>query len=77
MKIFEVMQGILDVEDANDQEVTLVDPKTKVKTIEPRDPNKPGMIQRDGSGQLKLSTDPNKPQEVDKEIKRGDKVQVG
>lgn len=77
MKIFEVMQGVLDVEDANDQEVTLVDPKTKVKTVVPRDPNKPGMIQRDQAGNLKLSTDPNKPQEVDKEIKRGDKVQVG
>lgn len=77
MKIFEVMQGILDVEDANDMEVTLVDPKTKVKTVVPRDPNKPGMIQRDQTGNLKLSTDQNKPQEVDSEIKRGDKVQVG
>ena len=77
MKIFEVMQGVLDVEDANDMEVTLVDPKTKVKTVVPRDPNKPGMIQRDQTGNLKLSTDPNKPQEVDSEIKRGDKVQVG
>lgn len=77
MKIFEVMQGVLDVEDANDMEVTLVDPKTKVKTVVPRDPNKPGMIQRDQTGNLKLSTDQNKPQEVDSEIKRGDKVQVG
>lgn len=77
MKIFEIMQQVLDVEDANDQAVTLVDPKTKVKTIVPRDPNKPGMIQRDQAGNLKLSTDQNKPQEVDSEIKRGDKVQVG
>lgn len=77
MKIYEVMQNMLDVEDANDKEITLVDPKTKVKTVVPRDPNKPGMIKRDQTGNLKLSTDQNKPQEVDSEIKRGDKVQVG
>ena len=77
MKIFEVTQGTLQVLDANDKEVTLQDPKTKVKTVVPKDPNKPGMIQRDPTGKLKLSNKPGQPQEVDKEIKPGDKVQVG
>ena len=77
MKIFEVMQGELQVLDANDKEVTLQDPKTKVKTVVPKDPNKPGMIQRDDAGNLVMSNKPGQPQEVDKEIKPGDKVQVG
>ena len=77
MKIFEVMQGTLQVLDANDKEVTLQDPKTKVKTIVPKDPNKPGMIQRDPSGTLIMSNKPGQPQEVDKEIKPGDTVEVG
>jgi len=77
MKIYEVMQGELDVLDASDQEVVLQDPTTKVKTVVPRDPKKPGMIQRDQAGKFKLSTKPGEPQEVDTEIKRGDKVQVG
>ena len=41
MKIFEVMQGVLDVEDANDMEVTLVDPKTdRIFTLYKRSFNK-------------------------------------
>tara|TARA_B100000925_G_scaffold265127_1_gene224072 strand:- start:486 stop:722 length:237 start_codon:yes stop_codon:yes gene_type:complete len=77
MKIFEVMQGTLQVLDDNDKEVTLQDPKTKVKTVVPKDPNKPGMIQRDPSGKLIMSNKPGQPQEVDKEIKVGDTVEVG
>ena len=51
--------------------------KTKVKTVVPKDPNKPGMIQRDPSGKLIMSNKPGQPQEVDDEIKPGDTVEVG
>ncbi len=77
MKIYEVTQGTLSVLDANDKEVTLQDPKTKIKTVVPKDPNKPGMIKRDPSGKLIMSNKPGQPQEVDNEIKAGDTVQVG
>jgi len=80
MKINEVVTEqmapgqMLDVMDDNDTETTLVDPKTKVKTVIPKDPKKPGMIQKDDKGQLVLKSKPNGP--VDKGIKPGDKVTV-
>ena len=48
MKIFEVVQGTLQVLDANDKEVTLQDPKQKLKQLF-KDPTNLGMIQRDPS----------------------------
>jgi len=80
MKIYEVIQeqmvsgSQLDVLDDNDKETTLVDPKSKVKTVIPKDPNKPGMIAKDERGQLKLNTKTNGT--VDKGIKPGDKITV-
>lgn len=80
MKIHEIVTeqmapgAMLDVLDDNDQETTLVDPKTKVKTVVPKDPKKPGMIQKDPQGKLTLSTKTNGT--VDKGVKPGDKVTV-
>lgn len=74
--IIEQMQAgsQLDVLDDNDKETTLVDPKTKVRTVIPKDPSKPGMIAKDERGQLKLNTKTNGT--VDKGIKPGDKITV-
>ena len=37
----------LTVVNADDKQVTLIDPKTKITTIVPKDPAKPGIIQTD------------------------------
>jgi hypothetical protein len=80
MKMYEIMLeqmqpgSTLDVLDDNDNETTLVDPKTKVKTVIPKDPNKPGMIAKNDKGQLTLNTKTNGT--VDKGIKPGDKITV-
>lgn len=80
MKIFEIVTEqiapgtMLDVLDDSDTETTLVDPKTKVKMVVPKDPKKPGMIQKNDQGKLTMSTKTNGP--VDKGIKPGDKVTV-
>jgi len=80
MKIHELVREqiapgtMLDVLDDNDRETTLVDPKTKVKTVVPKDPKKPGVIQKDDQGKLTMSTKTNGT--VDKGIKPGDKVAV-
>jgi hypothetical protein len=80
MKIFELFLremapgSTLDVLDDNDNETTLIDPKTKVKTVVPKDPNKPGIIAKDDRGQLTLNTKTNGT--VDKGIKPGDKITV-
>ena len=65
------MQGKLQVLDANDKSVTLQDPTKKVKTVVPKVPNKPGMVQRDPSVKLIMSNKPGQPLEGDKEIKPG------
>lgn len=77
MKISEIIseqQGFLQIEKDDDKQTVLVDPKTKVKTIVPKDPNKPGMIQKDDRGQLTLDTQTKGT--VDRGIKPGDKVTV-
>ena len=80
MKIYEIVNEqmapgqMLDVMDDNDKETVLIDPKTKVKTVVPKDPNKPGFIQKDDQGKLTMSTKTNGT--VDKSIKPGDKVTV-
>ena len=48
MRIYEITeQQELTVVNADDTNVTLIDPKTKIQTIVPKDPKKPGMIQPD------------------------------
>jgi transcription antitermination factor NusG len=75
MKIFEIAQELA-VEIDDQKQTVLVDPKTKVKTVVPKDPNKPGMIKRDEKGQLTFSKATNKPQPVEKGLKPGEKVKV-
>lgn len=76
MKISELLaeNQILQIEKDDDDETVLVDPKTKIKTVVPKDPSKPGAIQADERGELTL--DPNVKGTVDRGIKPGDTVKV-
>lgn len=77
MKIYELMleqDQTLQIEKDDDNETILVDPKTKIKTVVPKDPSKPGAIQADERGELTL--DPNVKGSVDRGIKPGDTVKV-
>lgn len=77
MRINEIISeqaGFLQIEKDDDKETVLVDPKTKVKTVVPKDPKKPGMITPDERGQLTLDTKTKGT--VNRGIKPGDKVQV-
>jgi len=56
------------------RETELVDPKTKVKTIVPKDPNKPGAIAKGAQGKLTMNKQDKGP--VSRGIKPGDKVNV-
>jgi hypothetical protein len=74
MKIIEISQNKeLRVAAADNNQTVLIDPETEIKTVVPKDPNKPGKIVRGDNG-FELSTD--QPGEVDKEIKPGDKVNI-
>lgn len=64
----------LEVQKVNKKQTVLVDPKTKVKTIVPKDPNKPGAIKKNSKGEFELNT--NKNSGLDSEIKPGDKVKA-
>ena len=71
-------QQELNVVNADDRQVTLIDPKTKVQTIVPKDPNKPGMIQPDpddptGKG---FKLDPKSKGQVADKLMPGAKVKV-
>jgi len=77
MKISELLNEapqVLQIEKDDDNETTLVDPNTKVKTIVPKDPKKPGMISKNDAGKLTLDTKTTGT--VDRGIKPGDTVQV-
>jgi hypothetical protein len=76
MKINEIIveQGILQIEKDDDKETTLVDPKTNVKTVVPKDPNKPGMIKTNDAGKLELDTKTSG--KIERGIKPGDAVMV-
>ena len=76
MKIFEITAPTeLKVVSSDQKSTTLEDPKTKVKTVVPNDPKKPGMISKDAdTNQLTLNT--NQPGEVSNTVKPGDKVKV-
>lgn len=78
MKISEIVvenqKQELDVVRDTPKQTELIDPKTKVKTIVPKDPKKPGAIAKDAQGKLTM----NKQQtgSVSRGIKPGDKVSV-
>jgi hypothetical protein len=75
MKIYEVIgQQVLQIEKDDDKETVLIDPKSKVKTIVPKDPTKPGAISKDARGNLTLDQTNKGP--VNRGIKPGDKVMV-
>ena len=74
MKVYEVMKQELSVLADDPKQTVLIDPKTKVKTVVPKDPNKPGMIAKDAKGQLTLNTQTTGT--VDKSIKPGEKVTI-
>ena len=75
MKLYEVMGSQqLQVLDTNDKETTLIDPKTKVRTVVPKDPKKPGMISPNEKGQFELKQKQNGA--VAKELKKGDTVNI-
>ena len=61
---------------ADDQQVTVKDPKSGIETKIPRDPNKPGVIQKDPKDPMgkKFVIDPEAKGEVDNAIKPGAKV---
>lgn len=77
MKINEIlseMDAVLQIEKDDEKQTTLVDPKTKIKTIVPKDPTKPGAITKDERGKLTLDT--NTKGTVNRGIKPGDNVVV-
>ena len=73
-----IVEQEMDVIAADDQQVTVKDQKTGIETKIPRDPKKPGVIQKDQkdpSGK-KFIIDPEAEGEVDNEIKPGAKVMM-
>jgi hypothetical protein len=76
MKISELLNEnqFLQIELDDEKETVLVDPKTKIKTVVPKDPTKPGAIAKDERGNLTLDTKAKGT--VDRGIKPGDKVLV-
>lgn len=76
MKISELLgeNSFLQIELDDEKETVLVDPKTKIKTVVPKDPSKPGAITKDERGNLTLDTKTKGT--VDRGIKPGDKVLV-
>jgi len=75
MKLFEVTGASeLQVQSTDDRETVLVDPSTNVRTVIPKDPNKPGMIRPNERGEFELDTQTNG--EVDNAIKPGDTVRI-
>jgi len=59
----------------DDKNTTLMDPKTKIQTVIPKDPNKPGMITRDPKTN-KLQATTQQPGTVEQEIKPGEDVEM-
>ena len=76
MKIHEIVSEatMLQVMKDTDKETVLIDPRTKVQTLVPKDPKKPGMLSKDERGNLTLDTKAKGT--VDRGIKPGDKVTV-
>ena len=76
MKIHEIVSEatVLQIMKDTNKETVLIDPRTKVQTLVPKDPKKPGMISKDERGNLTLDTKAKG--KVDRGIKPGDKVTV-
>lgn len=76
MKISELLSEnqFLNIELDTDKETVLIDPKTKIKTVVPKDPKKPGAISKDNTGKLTLDT--KTAGTVSRGMRPGDKVQV-
>jgi len=76
MKISELIveDQFLQIELDDEKQTTLIDPKTKIRTVVPKDPTKPGAIAKDERGNLTLDTKAKGT--VDRGIKPGDKVLV-
>jgi len=76
MKIIDILgEKELKVVGTDAKSTTLEDPITKVKTVVPKDPNKPGMISKDpASNKFTLNTKTTG--RVNNEIKPGENVQV-
>ena len=77
MKINEIiteMSPMLQIEKDDEKETVLVDPKSNVKTVVPKDPNKPGMIKTNDQGKLELDTKTSG--KVERGIKPGDAVMI-
>jgi len=76
MKLYEILDEQTMQVVANDMKsTTLVDHKTKIQTVIPKDPNKPGMITRDPQTQ-KLRATTQAAGEVDQQIKPGEQVEI-
>ena len=73
-EILSEMDAVLQIQQDDDKETVLVDPKTKIKTTVPKDPSKPGAIAKDERGNLTLDTKTKGT--VDRGIKPGDNVTV-
>ena len=77
MKMNEILSeqdAVLQIQQDDDKETVLIDPKTKIKTTVPKDPSKPGAIAKDERGNLTLDTKTKGT--VDRGIKPGDNVTV-
>ncbi len=77
MKMIEILSeqdAVLQIQQDDDKETVLIDPKTKIKTTVPKDPSKPGAIAKDERGNLTLDTKTKGT--VDRGIKPGDNVTV-
>jgi hypothetical protein len=76
MKIRDILgEKELKVVGTDAKSTTLEDPITKVKTVVPKDPNKPGMISKDPTSN-KFTLNTKTTGRVDNEIKPGANVQV-
>lgn len=76
MKIIDILgEKELKVVGTDAKSTTLEDPITKVKTVVPKDPNKPGMISKDPTSN-KFTLNTKTTGKVDNEIKPGENVQV-
>ena len=76
MKIRDILgEKELKVVGTDAKSTTLEDPITKVKTVVPKDPNKPGMISKDPATN-KFTLNTKTTGRVDNEIKPGQNVQV-
>jgi len=76
MKVADILgEQTLQVVADDPKQTTLVDPKTKIQTLIPKDPTKPGMITKDPTSN-KFVVNTQQSGEVDQTIKPGEQVEV-